>query len=74
MGALQSIFRKLTCNCSKSNDGTTTVTVSIKGTSCCNKKKIIINMGDMDVNQVDGILQRINSEKHKPISSEVQRT
>ena len=60
----------VTCNCTKSNDGTSTVTISIKD-GCCNKKKIVIHMGSMDSSNVESLVRTISKHNiNGPVCSE----
>ncbi len=52
----------LWCDCTKEDNGNTKVIVHIKGNRCCNRRKLVINMGGASVAEVEGVLRRLESE------------
>lgn len=68
MPSFRDFIESITCRCTRSNDGVSTVTVSVKD-GCCNKRKIIINMGNMDSSNVESLVKTI---KHNSINGPVR--
>ena len=55
------IITRLFCDCASADtaDGDTKVTVLFKGTKCCNRKKITLNVTNTSASKLEQILRQI---------------
>ena len=51
----------LSCKCASEDNGETKITIRVHGNSCCNRRKIVLNMGQATVSEVESVLRRIGS-------------